>query len=379
MRKILFIAANEWPNWGGSELLWTQAAERMARRGMNVHASVPDFGKGVPQIEELRLAGCRMFYRRRFPPFLYRLGSKVLPLPIYDRVQLRSAADGAELVVISQGSVQDGLPWADAARAERFRYALIIHGASELWWPADDQADRLAQSFENAARAFFVSEATLGLCRRQFAAPLLQAKIVRNPFNVGYDARPAWPTEPDGLSLACVARLDGGTKGHDLLLQVLALPHWRKRNIRVTLVGKGANERMLRRMAENLRLDCVEFAGHLSNIEEVWSKHHALVLPSRFEGMPITVVEAMLCGRPCIATDVGGVRELVRDGINGFIAKAPTIELLDEAMGRAWDSRSSLREMGEIAAGDVRGWVSKDPIEDFIREVLALVEDVKPQ
>jgi glycosyltransferase involved in cell wall biosynthesis len=379
MRKFLFIAANEWPNWGGSELLWMQAAERMARRGVSVRVSVPDFGKGAPEVEQLRLAGCRMFYRRGFPPFLYRLGSKVLPLPVYNRVQLRSAADGVELVVISQGSVQDGLPWADAAQAEGFRYALIIHGVSELWWPADDQADRLAQSFENAARSFFVSEATVGLCRRQFAVPLLQAKIVRNPFNVPYDARPAWPTEPDELSLACVARLDGGTKGHDLLLQVLALPHWRQRGIHVTLVGKGTNERMLRRMAENLRLDCVEFAGHINNIEEVWSKHHALVLPSRFEGMPITVVEAMLCGRPCIATDVGGVRELVRDGINGFIAKAPTIELVDEAMGRAWDRRSSLREMGEIAAGDVRGWVSKDPIEDFIREVLALAEDVKPQ
>ena len=97
-------------------------------------------------------------------------------------------------------------------------------------------------------------------------------------------------------------------------------------------------------MVEHLGLTNVEFAGHQNNIEEIWRKHHALVLPSRFEGMPLVVVEAMLCGRPCIATDVGGNRELVRDGINGFLAKAPTVELLDEAMNRAWDNRGRLRK-----------------------------------
>jgi glycosyltransferase involved in cell wall biosynthesis len=82
----------------------------------------------------------------------------------------------------------------------------------------------------------------------------------------------------------------------------------------------------------------------------------------------------MLCGRPCIATDVGGNRELIRDGINGFLAKAPTVELLDEAMNRAWDNRGRLKQMGETAASDVRQWVSKDPAEDFVRELTALVD-----
>ena len=118
----------------------------------------------------------------------------------------------------------------------------------------------------------------------------------------------------------------------------------------------------------------VEFPGHREDIEEVWSKHHAMVLPSRQEGMPLTLVEAMLCGRACIVTDVGGSRELVRDDVNGFLAKAPTVELLDEAMNRAWESRGRLREMGGRAAEDVRKWVSADPAEDFVRELEALVE-----
>ena len=108
-----------------------------------------------------------------------------------------------------------------------------------------------------------------------------------------------------------------------MLLQVLGLPHWRERKVRLSLIGTGPNERILRRMVEQLGLNNVEFAGQQNNIEEIWSKHHALVMPSRFEGMPLTVVEAMLCGRPCIVTDVGGNKELIRDGINGFWRRPP--------------------------------------------------------
>ena len=186
---------------------------------------------------------------------------------------------------------------------------------------------------------------------------------------------PRVPTEE--LALACVGRLDVISKGQDVLLQVLGLPHWKERKVRLSVIGTGPNERVLRRMAERLGLTNVEFVGHQNDIEEIWSQHHALVLPSRFEGMPLTVVEAMLCGRPCIVTDVGGNRELVRDGINGFIAKAPTVELLDEAMNRAWENRARLKEMGRVAAKDVRQFVSRDPGEDLARELAAVAGDTE--
>jgi glycosyltransferase involved in cell wall biosynthesis len=84
--------------------------------------------------------------------------------------------------------------------------------------------------------------------------------------------------------------------------------------------------------------------------------------------------EAMLCGRPCIVTDVAGHAELVRDGVNGFLAKAPAVGCLDETMNRAWENRGRLEEMGRTAAEDVRLWVSAYPAEDFVRELEALVE-----
>jgi glycosyltransferase involved in cell wall biosynthesis len=373
MQKYLFIAANEWPHWGGSELLWSQAAEKLARFGNEVRVSVPDFAVQLPIVTRLQLAGCTIFFRDPHPPLFSRLLRKLFPFREYPLQHVLTLGDGVQLVVISQGSNTDGLRWMESARAAAYKYVAIAEGGAELFWPNDDLAERLAQAYRDAVCAYFVSQATRDLTHRQLASSLPNTKIVRNPFNVPYDARPPWPADSSGgLLLACVGRLDVATKGHDILLQVLTLPHWRSRQVKLSIVGNGPCERGLRRLASQLQLTNVQFLGHQNDVEQVWKAHHALVLASRFEGMPLTVVEAMLCGRPCIVTDVGGNRELVRDGINGFLAKAPTVELFNEAMNRAWDHQSRLKEMGEIAAADVRQWVSPDPAEDFVQELLAL-------
>ena len=374
-KKYLFLASNEWSNWGGSELLWSLAAGKLAREGNEVRINVPDFVKLTPQAAKLKSLGCKLFFRPYYSPFLYRWSRRLFRfLPEYRLTQLRKAWAGVDLVVISQGSFGDVIWWLEAAAAEGVRFVLVVQGASDVWWPDDALAERLATGYEKAARIYFVSEDTLALSKRQLATSLNRGKIVRNPFNVSYDARPDWPeTSPYELCLACIGRLDGATKGHDLLLGVLALPHWRKRRVHVSLIGKGMNERVLRALADDLSLDSVEFTGHQSDIEAVWKTHHALVLPSRFEGMPLVVVEAMLCGRPCIATDVGGSRELIRDGVNGFLAKAATIEMLDDAMNRAWDNRNRLREMGDQARADAHAFVPRDPVEHFVRDLENLI------
>lgn len=364
--------------WGGSESLWAGAAEKLARRGFEVTISVKDWGAPVRQVEQLRAAGCRIF-KRPTASLARRAFRKLPPWREYPQRHVKRIAAGADLIVLSQGGNSEALEWAEAARANGSRYALIAQAAVEAWWPEDSQIERLAVAYEAAARAFFVSEANVVLTRQQFVVPIRHAQVVRNPFNVPYTARPQWPSaSSDELRLACIGRLDAAAKGQDILFQVLDLPRWRKRNLHVTLFGSGRTERALRRWADVLKLPNLSFGGFSENMEELWSLHHALILPSRWEGMPLVIVEAMLCGRPCIVTDVAGARELVRDGVNGFLAKAPTVELLDEAMNRAWENRHRLKEMGEQAAIDVRKFVGPDPTEDFVRELVALVGSPVP-
>jgi glycosyltransferase involved in cell wall biosynthesis len=374
MRRYLFIAANEWNNWGGSELLWSLTAEKLARRGSDVRVSFRSYGTVLREVERVRSAGGHIFQRRP-SSFLARQTRRIFHLSEYSLSHLCTVGKDVDLLVISQGAVADGLGWMEAAAAAKIKYVVIVQCASETHWPDDAAARRLATGFENAAVSYFVSQSTLDLTRRQIGTPLRRGKVIRNPFNVPYDANPPWPTDFAGeINLACIARLDAGQKGQDLLLGVLSLPHWRTRNVRLALVGRGQNEKALKSMAQSLELNNVEFLGHQFNVEDIWTNHHALVLPSRFEGMPLVVVEAMLCGRACIATDVAGSRELIRDGVNGFLARAPTVEMLDEAMNRAWDNRTQLKAIGSQAAKDVRQFVSRDPAEDFVRELESLVD-----
>jgi glycosyltransferase involved in cell wall biosynthesis len=373
MREIVFVGTNEWVPWGGSEVCWSAAADRLARRNMEVRVSVKEWGAPVAEIEHLRSVGCRIFYRALPSSWPERI-KRISFSRSYECRHLSSVGKNAALVVVAQGGHTDGLHWMEAARCLGLKYAVISQSVSEQWWPSDELAGKMAECFEAASAAFFVSDANLELSRRQFVTPLGRGRVIRNPFNVHYDTRPAWPDNPVcSLSFGCVARLDPAQKSQDLIMQVLDRSHWRGRDVRVTLAGSGVCEQSLRKKASEMNLPNLEFAGFVDDIERFWTRHHALLLPSRFEGMPLALVEAMLCGRPCVVTDVGGNPELIRDGVNGFLAKAPTVELLDVAMNRAWEDRRKLREMGEVAARDVRQWVGPDPTGDFVRELEELV------
>src|SRR5437660_2890227 len=131
---------------------------------------------------------------------------------------------------------------------------------------------------------------------------LPNAMILRNPFNVPYAPRADWP-DGDRVRLACVARLLPAEKGQDVLLRVLARDAWRARPISVTFFGDGPHRDGLAAMAAHLHLTNVSFAGHVDDAGAIWRDHHALVLPSRCEGLPLALVEAMLSGRVPIVTD----------------------------------------------------------------------------
>jgi glycosyltransferase involved in cell wall biosynthesis len=141
------------------------------------------------------------------------------------------------------------------------------------------------------------------------------------------------------LYFAFVGRLDPVPKGQDILFEVLSGPLWMSRPWQLTLYGEGRKRNGLERLAQRLGIsDRVMFAGFMPP-EEIWTGNHVLVMPSRFEGLPLAMVEAMLCGRPVVATDVAGHAEIIQYGVTGFLADAPT--------PASWRSPSSVSGCGE--------------------------------
>ena len=119
-------------------------------------------------------------------------------------------------------------------------------------------------------------------------------------------------------------------------------------------------------------MENVEFRGHVGSIQDVWKNHHLLVLPSRLEGLPLVLVEAMLCGRPAVVTNVAGNSEVLDDNETGFLAAAPTAAHFDEAMERAWQRRNQWEDMGREAARRIRLAVPEDPVGVFADQLMKL-------
>jgi glycosyltransferase involved in cell wall biosynthesis len=245
-----------------------------------------------------------------------------------------------------------------------------VQAASEYQWPDDQRAERLGIAYRNAAAAFFVSRHNLELTEKQIASRIPAGEVVWNPISVEYHEPLPWPDESKGFRLACVGRLQPDAKGQDILLQVLARECWRERPLSVTFFGKGVNRRQIERLGEMLSIRNVSFGGFVNGVSEIWRDHHAMVLPSRKEGLPIVLLEASLCGRPSICNRVAGVPEALDDGVTGFLSAAPEVDLLADAMERAWARRSEWREMGLAAAEKVRSLMPENPAATFATRLL---------
>ncbi len=94
--------------------------------------------------------------------------------------------------------------------------------------------------------------------------------------------------------------------------------------LRLVFVGDGPLRRAAERLAAGLGLaERVEFLGARHDVAQILAGCQAFVLASRYEGLPLTVLEAMRAGLPVVATDVGGVAEAVRDGETGYLVTSP--------------------------------------------------------
>lgn len=375
MHAITFVATMDGCPWGGSEELWSQAAACLLDRGVRVSAIVPGWGDSEsPRVRALERKGCAVVRRLEHGP-VGRLRRRLRG----DRAdyaarisEWMSAVPEPDLVVISQGGNSDGFPWALHCASRGTPYALITQAVNEGWPPHHAILGDLQAAYRRARVAYFVSEANASVTSRQLALHLPHARVVRNPYNVPYDASPAWPASEKGLRLACVARVDARCKGQDLIIDVLRQPKWRERPVFVSLFGTGPDEAWIRELIALHRLTNVQLCGPTADIEAVWAEHHALLLPSRLEGLPLAIVEAMLCGRPCVVTDVAGNAEVIEDGVSGFVAAAPTVTCLDHALERAWARRGELQGMGTASARRIRAIVPRDPASRFADELVSL-------
>ena len=140
---------------------------------------------------------------------------------------------------------------------------------------------------------------------------------------------PQWQPNPalPERQIICVSRLHYA-KGIDILLHAWsrmmnAPPEWRTHvKPKLSIVGDGELRPQLERIAAALGIqDSVEFLGLRKDIVELLQRAWGFVLPSRWEGMPNALLEAMACGLPCVATRVSGSEDIVIPGVNALMVE----------------------------------------------------------
>jgi len=183
------------------------------------------------------------------------------------------------------------------------------------------------------------------------------------------------PTDPPAEPrLAIVGRLIP-IKGHDVLLAALARVREELPEATLEIAGDGPLDAELRATVARLGLtDAVSFLGRVSPAAPVFERAAVVVVPSRGEGFGMVALEAMERGRAVVASDVGGLPEIVEDGVTGTVVSPDEPEALAAALLELLRDPARAAAMG--AAGRVRALAAfsqgrcTDRIEELYRAAL---------
>lgn len=365
--RLAFLTTMTTAPWGGSEALWAETVHRALDAGHEVFVSVYDWPSVQPPVARLIERGA-LVHRRKLSRRWRRSG---ILMRLFNPFRaLRAFRPDA--VLISQGGTYDisrGKEFKQLRRAlletDRWPFILLCHCEQDP--PRRSKSrERARQAFKAARIVGLLSEALQAKSERQLGISLSNARFFQNPLNITSRGPLPWPrSEP--LSLAFVGRLDW-IKGLDLAIEVLSSSEWLERAWRLDVYGKGELEEKLKSQVSALGLsDRICFRGFADDMDSVWREHHALLLPSRAEGVPNSMLEAMLCGRPVVVSDVGGISAWVRDGETGYVLPEPSVPALAAAMERLWQNAERLEAMGSAAYRHTLEQRDPDPALSLLR------------
>ena len=154
----------------------------------------------------------------------------------------------------------------------------------------------------------------------------------------------------DRIVVAMVARLYP-VKGHKGMLQMMPAIAKGAPNVTLMIVGDGPERADLETMVDQLKLRAhVVFVGHRNDVPDMLAAADLAVMPSLSEGLGVAAIEALAAGKPVVAFDTGGLREVVTDGADGRVVKAGDHAAFSEAVISLAQDPQRIRVWGDRGA-----------------------------
>ncbi|MEX1201617.1 MAG: glycosyltransferase, partial [Ferruginibacter sp.] len=345
--------------WGGSEELWSAAVKIALQNGHQIIHSSAVNGKNHPKIKALLDAGMHQIVRKQYvpdnKPLIIRAVIKRLYFLKEFFINRFSHLDqykiDAVLYVGTAYSISkdfDLIKWTKQQNIPLFiNCQLNFEAQVQL---SNSQKLKITTAFEQADKILFVSERNKEVAFSQLGKSFGNAAVIRNPVNMASIDYLPFPNAQEPFQMAMVGNLVTSHKGQDLMLQALANDKWKQQQWQLNIYGAGPDEQRLKQLTQSLQLQHkTTFHGRVADIRSIWQKNHILLMPSHMEGMPLALVEAMICGRPSVVTDVGGHTEWITDGKEGFIARSPSVDALEKKMDICWGQKQHWEQMGKAA------------------------------
>lgn len=366
MRICFYGTIRGWP-WAAPDYVWPFAARKFLERGDCVLVCAPEIQQERPELAELRRLGAQI---EKVPNYTNQAGRltnvrKLLSGEWSEGRRLRRTLRdfGPDLVFLNQGGTADALTEPDLLdyfRITKTPYVLFCHSNQRKPpWP-EKSRDEIARLYADAYRVLFNSSWMLDLTQKQLLTKLYNVGIFLYVVRFERAIPIAWP-DSDMPLLASVSRLDVHHKGLDVLLEAVALLKAEGLRFRLEIAGYGPDSVYLENYAKFLGVDDVVcFTGRSEDVREVWRRNQMLLLVSRYEGLAVSMLEAMACGRPVLRTPYGG-SDWIEDGKTGFICSAAEPELIAATIRKALARYAEWPQMGLAAHEALTKRLPKDP------------------
>ncbi|WP_137743702.1 glycosyltransferase [Robertmurraya siralis] len=185
-----------------------------------------------------------------------------------------------------------------------------------------------------------------------YKLPLDEVELVYNPVQLVKYRETSFSNE--AITYINVARLEP-IKNHKLLLQAFSIINRELPQASLILVGDGKEKKTLEENAVELGIkDKVVFTGNVSNVEDYLARSDIFVLTSIYEGLPLAILEAMASGLPIIATNVGGIADVIKG--NGLLVESGDLLALSDGMLELARDKEKRVQMSKCSKENVKAY-----------------------